>query len=266
LSCSALQYDSGFQPLLTKFSIMLQIWATVAEKTFPTVVANYVIWPAAHIISFRYVPSQQRILYNNSIAIFWNCYLSLVAAGNSNVPSSGPGGSWEEYAFWTGLPGGLVADPGVSNILSDMYQNAQDALGMHPDTSASMFAPDFSKIYHDLQSGLYSPETVSGLTRLSAKVSQLYHEAQTAVVVHTPEPVLDLADQVVQGVKMGTGASAPAPHSEGMVQQLKHVADSVAKGVDTVQGCLHDTILHSSVWLKGMLQVCNCLDHFFHLQ
>ena len=55
---------------------------TVMEKTLPTVAANYVIWPAAHVISFKFVPSSQRILYNNVIAIFWNCYLSIVAAGS----------------------------------------------------------------------------------------------------------------------------------------------------------------------------------------
>lgn len=53
---------------------------TLQTKVIPTVAANYVIWPAAHVISFKYVPSHQRILYNNVIAIFWNAYLSIVAA------------------------------------------------------------------------------------------------------------------------------------------------------------------------------------------
>lgn len=57
--------------------------STVQEKVLPTVAANYVIWPAAHIVSFKYVPSHQRILYNNVIAIFWNCYLSIVASGGN---------------------------------------------------------------------------------------------------------------------------------------------------------------------------------------
>lgn len=53
---------------------------TVQDKALQTVVANYCIWPAAHVISFKYVPSQQRVLYNNVIAIAWNCYLSLLAS------------------------------------------------------------------------------------------------------------------------------------------------------------------------------------------
>lgn len=61
------------------------ILPTIQDKVLPTVVANYVIWPAAHVISFKYVPSTQRILYNNVIAIFWNCYLSIQASGGSTM-------------------------------------------------------------------------------------------------------------------------------------------------------------------------------------
>ena len=38
-------------------------------KLVQTVVANYVLWPAAHFINFRFVPSQHRILYNNVVAV-----------------------------------------------------------------------------------------------------------------------------------------------------------------------------------------------------
>jgi hypothetical protein len=65
----------------------VQILPTIQDKTLATVAANYVIWPAAHVISFKYVPSSQRILYNNTIAIFWNCYLSIMASGKSTPPS-----------------------------------------------------------------------------------------------------------------------------------------------------------------------------------
>ncbi len=39
-----------------------------------TVVANYVLWPVAHFINFRFVPSQHRILYNNLVAV---CFLAM---------------------------------------------------------------------------------------------------------------------------------------------------------------------------------------------
>lgn len=34
------------------------IWATLQSKFVPTLAANYVIWPLAHLINFRFVPSE----------------------------------------------------------------------------------------------------------------------------------------------------------------------------------------------------------------
>lgn len=31
--------------------------------------ANYVLWPAAHFINFRFVPTEHRILYNNCVSV-----------------------------------------------------------------------------------------------------------------------------------------------------------------------------------------------------
>lgn len=39
------------------------------DKLVKTVVANYVLWPAAHFINFRFVPNQHRILYNNCVSV-----------------------------------------------------------------------------------------------------------------------------------------------------------------------------------------------------
>lgn len=54
---------------------------TVLEKTMPTVVANYMVWPLAHVINFKYVPRDFRILYNNSVSIAWLTWLSLLMHG-----------------------------------------------------------------------------------------------------------------------------------------------------------------------------------------
>ena len=35
----------------------------------PTIVANYVLWPAAHFVNFRFVPTEHRILYNNCVSV-----------------------------------------------------------------------------------------------------------------------------------------------------------------------------------------------------
>jgi protein Mpv17 len=58
------------------------IFPTIQDKLIKTVVANYVVWPAAHFINFRFVPSEHRILYNNIVSIAWTAYLSTL----SHVP------------------------------------------------------------------------------------------------------------------------------------------------------------------------------------
>ena len=34
-----------------------------------TVVANYILWPGAHFINFKFVPTEHRILYNNCVSV-----------------------------------------------------------------------------------------------------------------------------------------------------------------------------------------------------
>eukprot|EP01026_Neomeris_dumetosa_P041461 TRINITY_DN3436_c0_g1_i2.p2 TRINITY_DN3436_c0_g1~~TRINITY_DN3436_c0_g1_i2.p2 ORF type:complete len:278 (+),score=18.53 TRINITY_DN3436_c0_g1_i2:60-836(+) len=57
----------------------------IQTKLLPTMLANYAIWPLAHIINFRYVPSQQRILYINCVQIVWSAFLSNMAANGLEI-------------------------------------------------------------------------------------------------------------------------------------------------------------------------------------
>lgn len=54
------------------------VWQTVHDKTLPTLLANYLIWPLAHFINFKYVPHDFRILYNNTVSIAWLTWLSML--------------------------------------------------------------------------------------------------------------------------------------------------------------------------------------------
>jgi len=53
--------------------------STIQSQLVPTIVANYALWPLAHLINFRFVPSEQRILYINFVQILWTSYLSNLA-------------------------------------------------------------------------------------------------------------------------------------------------------------------------------------------
>lgn len=61
----------------------------VAAKFFPTLAANYTIWPIAHMVNFRWVPSQYRLLYNNVVSIGWLALLSVIAHSHSGSLMTG---------------------------------------------------------------------------------------------------------------------------------------------------------------------------------
>lgn len=43
--------------------------AQLRAKFLPTLVKGFALWPAAHLINFRYVPNPMRILYVNMIQV-----------------------------------------------------------------------------------------------------------------------------------------------------------------------------------------------------
>ncbi|KAL3138333.1 hypothetical protein ABBQ32_006139 [Trebouxia sp. C0010 RCD-2024] len=58
------------------------IMQTIQDKLVRTVVANYVLWPAAHFINFKFVPGEHRILYNNCVSVVWTVFLSIISHGD----------------------------------------------------------------------------------------------------------------------------------------------------------------------------------------
>lgn len=51
----------------------------IQQKVLPTLIANWGLWPAAHGLNFAFVPTNQRILYNNFVAVLWTTVLSTLA-------------------------------------------------------------------------------------------------------------------------------------------------------------------------------------------
>lgn len=43
------------------------------------VTGSWKVWPLAHAINFRFIPSSQRVLYINSIQVGYNCFLSIIS-------------------------------------------------------------------------------------------------------------------------------------------------------------------------------------------
>ncbi|KAA8499192.1 Protein SYM1 [Porphyridium purpureum] len=59
-----------------------EIVPEIEAKLWPTMLVNWKVWPIAHVINFRFVPSSQRILYINFIQVGYNAFLSTM----SNAP------------------------------------------------------------------------------------------------------------------------------------------------------------------------------------
>jgi len=55
----------------------------VVDKTrnelLTQVTGSWKVWPIAHAINFRFIPSSQRVLYINTIQIGYNCFLSMIS-------------------------------------------------------------------------------------------------------------------------------------------------------------------------------------------
>jgi protein Mpv17 len=60
-----------------------QIQQTLREKFFPTLLAGYAVWPLAHVVNFRFIPTSQRVLYINAVQVGWNVVLSKIATKKS---------------------------------------------------------------------------------------------------------------------------------------------------------------------------------------
>jgi protein Mpv17 len=51
----------------------------IKNELMTQVTGSWKVWPFAHAINFRFIPSSQRVLYINSIQIGYNCFLSLIS-------------------------------------------------------------------------------------------------------------------------------------------------------------------------------------------
>lgn len=63
------------------------VWPRRVRETLPVATrAAWTFWPLAHTINFRFIPTEQRMLYINLVAIGWNAIFSYV----SNRPPPAP--------------------------------------------------------------------------------------------------------------------------------------------------------------------------------
>ncbi|XP_068154448.1 mpv17-like protein [Drosophila tropicalis] len=54
----------------------------IKSDYFDILQKNYMLWPAAQVINFSFVPTQYQVIYAQLVAILWNCYLSVMLNKN----------------------------------------------------------------------------------------------------------------------------------------------------------------------------------------
>ncbi|GJQ13347.1 hypothetical protein GpartN1_g5138.t1 [Galdieria partita] len=73
----------GFLAVLERQSLQ-QFKAKLSQDWKTAIFASWKVWPLAHAINFRFIPSNQRLLYINAVQIFYNVFLSII--GNKRTP------------------------------------------------------------------------------------------------------------------------------------------------------------------------------------
>lgn len=52
----------------------------IKKDLLTQVTGSWTVWPIAHAINFKFIPNSQRVLYINTIQIFYNCFLSIIGS------------------------------------------------------------------------------------------------------------------------------------------------------------------------------------------
>ncbi|GJD09307.1 Protein sym-1 [Galdieria sulphuraria] len=75
----------GFLAVLERQSFK-QFEAKLRQDWKTAIFASWKVWPLAHAINFRFIPSHQRLLYINAVQIFYNVFLSIIGNKRTQIP------------------------------------------------------------------------------------------------------------------------------------------------------------------------------------
>ncbi|KAI7842218.1 hypothetical protein COHA_004131 [Chlorella ohadii] len=111
---------------------------TIETKFWPMLLANYVLWPLAHLISFKYVSTDMRILFNNVVALGWTTYLSFTcgpASGGATGTADSAAAAAAASALLSAIPcskmPGALHNPGLAEAAQQVaaFQQMLSAWG-----------------------------------------------------------------------------------------------------------------------------------------
>jgi len=148
------------------------ITSVIQAKLVPIMLANFTVWPVAHLVNFRFVPPEQRILFNNIVAIAWTTYLSFTCGSTTGGVGEmgGTGGSPRDVLT---LAAGLPCVAATADVLS--HANAHTL-----EVVREMTAMNDMVIAWGVD-GLKGGREVSGGTEVLMQYFKLKNEALSAV-------------------------------------------------------------------------------------
>jgi protein Mpv17 len=70
---------------LMKMESLDTIWNDMKRSTIPLIVSGLKLWPAVHVITYGFLPVENRLLWVDLVEIMWVTILATQAAGNSSA-------------------------------------------------------------------------------------------------------------------------------------------------------------------------------------
>jgi len=82
--CMFFGYMGAFEKPKKGLTKLKTVENKIRNDLMTQVTGSWTVWPVAHAINFRFIPSSQRVLYINTIQIFYNCFLSIIGNKDSS--------------------------------------------------------------------------------------------------------------------------------------------------------------------------------------
>lgn len=184
------------------------IQAKIQNDTMAGVTASWKVWPIVHAVSFRFVPTELRILYINSIQVRWRG----VFRGGWGERDEGGGAAWESLAYLVGWRCGDGVRWGGWGTVGPL-----GLVGMRRSVGVCRQATDMST----------GPlPFVDPLVVARCWDCSLFGMAWSPV--HPPFPVLDLLQHLPVGAwqqeRVGRGFALPTPRTSRLVAHVRQPA------------------------------------------
>jgi protein Mpv17 len=71
---------------LMKLESLPQIWDQMKRTTVPLIVSGLKLWPAAHVITYGFIPIENRLLWVDMVEILWVVILATMT--NASAPAT----------------------------------------------------------------------------------------------------------------------------------------------------------------------------------